>query len=88
MHPWYMVFNEDPHGNRDIPFYFLRKLYAEFILGKHVNYFDILGNQGVGHGMPQDREGARRDPNRVPHPPRTPKPPWVYPPAGPIIEYT
>ena len=83
-----MVFDEDPHGNRDIPFYFLRKLYAEFILGKHVNYFDILGNQGVGHGMPQDREGARRDPNRVPHPPRTPKPPLVYPPAGPMIEYT
>ena len=25
---WYMVFDEDPHGNRDIPFYFLRKLYA------------------------------------------------------------
>ena len=39
---WYMVFYQDPHRNRDIPFYFLRKLYAEFILGKHVNYFDIL----------------------------------------------
>ena len=83
-----MVFNEDPHGNRDIPFYFLRKLYAEFILGKHVNYFDLLGNQGVGHGMPQDREGVRTDPNHVPRPPRTPKPHWVYPPAGPLIEYT
>ena len=88
MDRWYMVFDEDPHGNRDIPFYFLRKLYAEFILGKHVNYFDILGNQGVGHGMPQDREGARRDPNRVPRPPRTPKPPRLYPPAGPVIDYT
>ena len=80
-----MVFNEDPHGNRYIPFYFLGMLYTKFILGKHVNYFDILSNQGVGHGMPQDREGARRDPNRVP---RTPKPPRVYPPAGPVIEYT
>ena len=57
----YMVFDEDPHGNKDMPFYFLRKLYAEFILGKHVNYFDILGFQGVSHGMPQDREGARID---------------------------
>ena len=38
----YMVFDEYPHGNRDTPFYFLRKLYAKFILGKHVNYFDIL----------------------------------------------
>ena len=47
---WYMVFYEDPHGNRDIPFYFLRKLYAEFILGKHVNHFDIL--EKVGHGIP------------------------------------
>ena len=83
-----MVFNEDPHGNRDIPFYFLRKLYAEFILVKHVNYFDILELQGMGHGMPQDREGARTDPNRVPHPPRTPKPPQLYPPAGPMIEDT
>ena len=37
----YMVFDEDPHGNRDIPFYFLRKLYVEFIPGKPINYFDI-----------------------------------------------
>ena len=28
MDHWYMVLNEDPHGNRDIPFYFLKKLYA------------------------------------------------------------
>ena len=35
--------------------------------------------------MPQDREGTRTYPNRVP---RTPKPPRVYPPAGPVIEYT
>ena len=88
MDRWYMVFDEDPHGNRDIPFYFLRKLYAEFILGKHVNYFDILGFKGVGHVMPQDREGARTDPNRVPCPPCTPKPPRLYPPAGPVIEDT
>ena len=60
-----MVFDEDPHGNRDIPFYFLRKLYLEFILGKHVNYFDILEFQGVGHGMPQYRKGARIGTNCV-----------------------
>ena len=88
MDRWYMVFNEYPHGNRDIPFYFLRKLYAEFILGKHVNYFDILEFQGVGHGMPRDREGDRIDPNYVALPSRTPKPPWVYPPAGPVIDDT
>ena len=62
---WYMVFDEDPHGNKDIPFYFLRKLYVEFILGKQVNYFDILEFQGIGHGIPQDRKGARTDPNCV-----------------------
>ena len=38
--------------------------------------------------MPQDREGARTNPNYVPHPPHTPKPPRVFPPAGPVIEYT
>ena len=32
MDRWYMVFDEEPHGNRDIPFYFLRKLNAKFIL--------------------------------------------------------
>ena len=85
MDHWYMVFDEDPHGNRDIPFYFLRNLYAKFILGKHVNYFNILGFQGVGHGIPQDREGAKMDPNHVP---RTPKPARLYPPAGPMIENT
>ena len=81
-----MVFDEDPHGNRDIPFYFFRKLSTEFILGKHVNYFNILDFQGMGHGMPQDREGARTDPNHVPHRPCTPKPPQVYLLVGAMIE--
>ena len=83
-----MVFDEYLRGNKDIPFYFLRKLYVEFILGKHVNYFDILGFHDVGHEMPQDREGARTDPNHVPRPPCTLKPPRVYPPAGPVIDDT
>ena len=38
--------------------------------------------------MPQDREGARTDPNHVLHPPHTRKPPRLYPPAGPVIENT
>ena len=63
-------------------------MYAEFILGKHVNYFDILEFQGVVHGIPQDREGARTDPNHVPRPPHTPKLPWVYSPSGPMIDDT
>ena len=46
-----MVFDENLHGNCHIPLYFLRRLYARFILGKHVNYFDILEFQGVGGEM-------------------------------------
>ena len=88
MDRWYMVFVEDPHGNRDIPFYYLRKLYVEFISGKHVNYFYILEFQGVGHWMPQDREGDRTNPNSVPHPPCTQKTPQVYPPVSPVIDDT
>ena len=42
MDRWYVVFYEDPHGNMDMPLYFLKKLYDEFILEKHVNYFDNL----------------------------------------------
>ena len=38
--------------------------------------------------MPQYREGAKTDPNRVPCPPRTPKPPQLYPLASPVIEDT
>ena len=62
---WYMVFDEDLHGSCHIPLYFLRKLYTEFILGKHVNYFDILEFHGVGGVMPQHREHAQVDPNWV-----------------------
>ena len=84
-----MVFDEDPHGKRDIPLYFLRKLYAEFILGKHVNYFDILEFHGVGRGMPQNREHARVDHNRV-HPPSHPRnpPPHVYPASSRVFDKT
>ena len=42
MDRWHIVFDEDPHGSSDMPLYFLRKLYTEFILGKHVKYFGIL----------------------------------------------
>ena len=85
---WYMVFDEDPHGNRDIPFYFLMKLYAKFILGKHMNYFYILYFQGMGHGMPKNRDGDRTNPNHVPCPLCTPKPPRLDPHEGPMIDDT
>ena len=56
--------------------------------GNMLTIFYILEFHCVVHGMPQDREGARTDPNLVPCPPHTPKPPRVYPPVGPVIEYT
>ena len=42
----------------------------------------------MGKGMPQNREGSRTDPNYVPRAPRPPKPPWVFPPVGPVIDDT
>ena len=54
MDRWYMVFDMPPHNNREIPLYFLWKMYAEFMLGKHVNYFDMLQFQGIGGGMPKN----------------------------------
>ena len=53
MDRWYTVFDIPPHNNREVLMYFLQKLYAEFVMGKHVNYFDMLGFHGVGRGMPQ-----------------------------------
>ena len=57
-------------------------------MGEHVNYFDILEFQGVGHGMPQYRKGARIGTNCVRRTLHTPNPPWLYPLAGPVIDET
>ena len=43
MDRWYMVFYIPSHNNREVPLYFLQKIYVEFFMGKHVNYFDMLG---------------------------------------------
>ena len=59
MDKWYMVFDIPTHNNKEIPLYFLWKMYAEFVLGKHVNYFDILQFQGIGGGIPQNQPNAR-----------------------------
>jgi hypothetical protein len=37
MDMWYMVFDKPPCNNREMPLYFLRKLWDEINLGKHVN---------------------------------------------------
>ena len=75
-----------PHNNREVPMYFLRKLYAEFVMGKHVNYFDMLGFQGVGRGMPQHRPHARhRDANPQIPIPRSQLPRIDIPPAHDMV---
>lgn len=45
---WYMVFDQPPCNNWEVPLYFLRKLYCEFILGEKPNYFNIQQFQGRG----------------------------------------
>ena len=54
MEIWYMAFNIPPHDNGEVALYFLQKLCVEFVMGKHVNYFDMLGFQGIGRGIPQN----------------------------------
>ena len=53
MDKWYMVFDMPPHNNREIPLYFLQNMYAELVLGKQVNYFDILQFQGISGDAPK-----------------------------------
>ena len=50
MDTWYMVFNKPPCNKKGGAFIFLWKLWDEFILGHHVNYFNIGDFQGVGRG--------------------------------------
>ena len=62
MDRWYMVFDMPPHNNREMPMYFLRKLYADFMLYKRVNYFSYLEFQGIGGGdapKPTQYESSR-----------------------------
>ena len=57
---YWMVFDIPPHGNLDIPFYFLRKLYVELVLKLKVNYWSMKPNMGIGLGAPQDRPSSQR----------------------------
>jgi hypothetical protein len=38
---WFMVFDKPPYNNIEVPLHFLCKLWVEFIMGLHVNYFDM-----------------------------------------------
>ena len=55
-----MVFDIPAHGNLDIPFYFLKKLYAKFVLKLKVNYWSMKPNMGWGLGAPQDRPSSQQ----------------------------
>jgi len=65
-----MVSEKHPCNNREVPLYFLRKLWVEFILDHHVNYFEIGEFWGVGHGSIYDQQNAMNDPLLGSNPPR------------------
>ena len=50
----FMVFDKPPYNNREVPLYFLRKLWEKFKLGLHINYFDMGETQGVDREFTQD----------------------------------
>ena len=78
-----------PHNNREIPLYFLWKMYAEFMLGKHINYFDILAFQGIGGGMPQNQPNSRlRDVDLPILSPHRQLPGIDFPPVHHVIPHT
>jgi len=41
MDRWLIVFDKPPCNIEEVPLYLLRKLWEKFILGHHVNYFNI-----------------------------------------------
>lgn len=59
-----MDFDVPSCNNREVPQYFVRKHCVEFLMGEHVNYFDITEFQGHGLGSSQDFPIARRNPLR------------------------
>ena len=64
-------------------------MYAEFVLGKHVKYFDILAFQGIGGGMPQNQPNAMlRDVDRPILAPRRQLPGLDVPPVHHFIPQT
>ena len=75
----FMVFDKPSCNNREVPLYFLHKLWVEFIMGLHVNYFDISEFEGIGLGSTQDQSNARCNlfrgllaPMHKPNPPKCP----------------
>lgn len=61
-----MKFYQLQCNNHEVPQYFLRKLYCEFVLNEISNYFEYLDFQGRGEGASHDRVGAQHVPNLPP----------------------
>ena len=60
-----MIFDATPYNNHEVPMYFLKKLYCEFVLGEIPNYFDMLDSQARGGEPSFENSGARCDRNVV-----------------------
>lgn len=59
-----------PHHDQ-VPLYFAKHLYAEFVLGMRLDYTNTPSTFfGAGRGRSYQRPGARRDPGYAPPPPR------------------
>ncbi|HEX4849251.1 MAG TPA: hypothetical protein VFV08_00525 [Puia sp.] len=54
---WWMVFDHPPCNINEVPQYFLRKLYYDFVLNKVPNYFDMRDFQGRGGGQHKIDQG-------------------------------
>ena len=54
-----MFLNKLPHNDLEVPIYFLRKLYVEFIKGLKANYWSMKMNTSIGAGAPQDKPGVK-----------------------------
>ena len=57
-----MVFDHLPYsGGNDVPFYFIKFLWVDFVIGKKPNYFDIQPFHGVNMGSSKKRPRAHID---------------------------
>jgi len=63
-----MMFDKPPHSNYDILLYFWKAIYVECILEKHINYYDMRCNQGIGHGSRKNRPQEWVNPGFPTHP--------------------
>ena len=81
-----MVFDYPPCNNNEVPLYFLKKLYCEFVLNEVPNYFDFSDFFGRGGGSAQSRPGARVGQPRIPHAPKPPLPSVIPPTVKEVVE--